>query len=511
MKVLPVNIPKVAPTQENIKRAAELREMHEGKQLKGRVNTDHREPQCPKDPPGLVSGTKPGYELDQGNFCEDLNEWWGISPFDFDGACAIQSLCFDQCSGWSFDGCVAAFSAAMYLSCLNEFDSWWDALEAAACAIQATVFVGFAATSTGERLYNKANEAMCRCFCSNPPDTCVFLDDNGEFSDKFYCANIKGNDGDNCGNCGRLCGANSACHSGVCGCPKDQCGDLCLDFRNNPNHCGKCNNPCDPKYCIAGECYAPKPGECAPDQAVTNGNFATFSPTWKNWTLAPYPGTTMGAGMNMEPIATNYKYDPAKDPVMAIGFKANNIPAAGYHLLLSQKEVKMCEGFNYEMTFALGFANQLNGEGVVSNADCKVRWLTGPPSAHNTDDGYKSSLSYSIGSSNPTFKTFGPWTLNVKKGDKGVTSSHGNLYIELSAVISCYQPPGGYGLFILTDVQMNPIGKVSKRMETLGNETFGFPLIDSREIAPVDMESLLQPYHPEFVELGLSKTGTKKR
>lgn len=92
----------------------------------------------------------------------------------------------------------------MLLSCAKNFENWWEVIQAVACAAQASYFTGVAATKTGRDLYYKAQNAMCFCFCSNPPDTCVYSDGS------FYCADIKGSDGNNCGACGRQCGANSA-------------------------------------------------------------------------------------------------------------------------------------------------------------------------------------------------------------------------------------------------------------------------------------------------------------
>jgi len=60
-------------------------------------------------------------------------------------------------------------------------------LVAVACVAQASYFTGVAATSTGQKLYYEAQNSMCACFCTSPPDTCVY--DNGD----FYCADLHGN------------------------------------------------------------------------------------------------------------------------------------------------------------------------------------------------------------------------------------------------------------------------------------------------------------------------------
>lgn len=207
MKALPVTIPEVHELLKDRKRTQELAEtlMRRAK-LQERVNADTNAPQCPSTPPGLVSKTKQGYEMDQGNFCDNphLSEYWGLSPFSFDGSCILQSLCYDQCEDFSWVGCNAIFAYSMLLSCAKNFENWWEVVEAVACAAQAGYFTGVAATQTGRDLYYKAQDSMCYCFCSNPPDTCVFTDGS------FYCADIHGTDNDNCGNCGRQCGANSA-------------------------------------------------------------------------------------------------------------------------------------------------------------------------------------------------------------------------------------------------------------------------------------------------------------
>jgi hypothetical protein len=462
IKVLPVNVPKLPELQDQ-KRATELIEKLKARgAIKGRVNTDFSAPQCPNTPTGLVAKTKQGYEMGEGNFCEDLNEWWGLSPFDFETACEIQSLCFDQCEDFSFAGCTAIFSYATYFSCADNFESWWDVAKAAACAIQASVFTGLAATETGQRLYNKAQDSMCGCFCSDPPDTCVFLDDKGEMSDDFYCANIKSNDLVNCGGCGRQCGANSACRSGVCGCPQDQCGTTCLDLRNNPDNCGACGQTCNPRYCISGQCYAPKADECAPDQGVTNNMFADISRGFVNWTIGAFPGSALGS--DVEFGASRYTYDSTKPAVTAISVAMHNLPAAGHHARLTHRRVKLCPGFEYELKFNMGYVNQVNGAGVPSNADCRVRWLTGVPGSPQATDGFRASEWYAIGVSSSGYRTFGPWKLgSVRAGEAGVTAERANLFVDLTAVISCLTPQGGFGRFIITDVQMNAVGFVGAR------------------------------------------------
>ncbi|KAI1382160.1 hypothetical protein F4677DRAFT_439963 [Hypoxylon crocopeplum] len=480
MKALPKDIPEVESAFKHRRRNKQLAE-----RLVKRSYTDGPAPKCPSSPANLVARTKQGYQLGEGNFCDNLSEYWSISPFDFDGSCAVQSLCYDQCADMGWQSCNGIFGTMMILSCLDAFDSWWEVIPAIACAAQASYFTGVAATKTGRDLFYKAQGAMCRCFCSSPPTTCTYS--NGD----FYCADIHGSDDANCGNCGRQCGPNSKCHSGNCGCPLDQCGTTCLDFRNNPNNCGSCGNVCNPSYCLDGRCYAPQPGDCVPEQSVTNNDFTSWYPSFVNWTMAAYPGCTLGS--NIEFSATNYLSNGKSDPAVLV--EMTSLPSQGCEAAMVQKQVKMCPGIKYEFTFAMGYVNKVGDSQVVSNADCTVRWLTGTPSSWNSNDNFQSSASYPIGISNANYKTFGPWTLHATEGDPGVTKVKKSLYVDLTAVIHCGNANGGAGRFVIRDIQMNPVGQLKARIPTIGEEKAG--LVLQRDDSATNMTEELAPYYPD--------------
>lgn len=465
MKAIPQTMPTVQQMRKNRKRSEELYNSLVARdqltKLRTRQDTptngDFSAPQCPSTPPGLISETKAGYQTGQGNLCNAMSNYWDLSPYDFSDACTIQSNCYDHCSGYSFQGCNTMFYASMLAICLNEVgDEWWDLVSYTACDLQAAYYLGVAETSTGRDSYYDAMSAMCGCFCSSPDSTCL----SSLSTDGFYCANIDSTDNDNCGACGAQCGANSACHGGKCGCPNDQCGDICLNFESDPFNCGRCGNACDPPYCISGECYVPQPGTCAPDQSVTNDMFATYSPTWANWTVGAYSGTALGTDLQFGPTLFTASNG---DQVYAMGVTMLNIPSGGYHGYIEQPNVKMCPGFSYNFAFSMGYVNQVNNNDVSSLADCYVRWLTGNPSVWNENDGFQSSPNYDIGASNPTYATFGPWTLNIAEGDPGVTKDSYNYYVDLTAVVSCDTPVGDSGYFIITDVQMTPTSTITKR------------------------------------------------
>ncbi|KAI1774641.1 hypothetical protein F4818DRAFT_442134 [Hypoxylon cercidicola] len=482
MKALPVSIPEVESARKHRRRNKELAE----RLLARRSYSDGPAPKCPASPPSLVARTKQGYQLGQGNFCESLSEYWSISPFDFDGSCAVQSLCYDQCADFGWQSCNGIFGTMMILSCLDAFDSWWEVIPAIACAAQASYFTGVAATSKGRELFYKAQGSMCRCFCSSPPDTCVYS------SGAFYCADTHGGDDANCGNCGRQCGPNSKCRSGECGCPRDQCGTTCLDFRNNPNNCGSCGNVCNPSYCLDGRCYAPQPGDCVPEQSVYNNDFTSYYPSFTNWTMAAYPGCALGS--NIEFSATNYLANGNRDPAVLV--EMTSLPGDGCSAAMVQKQVKMCPGVGYELTFAMGYVNKVGDSAVVSNADCTVRWLTGTPASWNGDDGYQSSDSYHIGISNANYKTFGPWSLHVSEGELGVTKVKKSLYVNLTAVIHCGNANGGAGRFVIRDIQMNPVGSLKARAPVMISDGLFLQQRDDNSTANNVTEELA-PYYPD--------------
>ncbi|KAK4504764.1 hypothetical protein PRZ48_002726 [Zasmidium cellare] len=443
MKALPVNMPAVVNARKNRRENMQMAE-----RIRKRSYTDGPAPKCPASPAGLVPYTKQGYEQGKGNFCDALDDWWGLSPYDFDGSCAVQSYCYDSCHDYTWVGCNAVFGTMMIASCWGEFDSWWDIASAIACTVQASYFTGVAATSRGRELFYDAQKAMCRCFCTSPPDTCAYSDTN------FYCADLHhGKDDNNCGACGQIYGPKSKCRDGgFCGCPQDQCGSTCLDFRNNPNNCGSCGNVCSSGYCVGGSCYTPKPGECTPDQGI--------SQDFSDYNFAAYPGCTLGSNVNFGPAT----YTGANgQSISAISVEMTNLPGSGCQGAVTAINAKMCAAFNYELTFTMGAVGQVNGQNVNSNAQCTVYWATGPPGSPGNNGNYQSSPSFSIQTNSNTFKTFGPWgPIHVKQGDPGVEMHHGNLYVQMTAVISC-KSTGGDGYFALGDIELNQVGTASKK------------------------------------------------
>ncbi|MFA6429439.1 MAG: hypothetical protein WCV84_02980 [Patescibacteria group bacterium] len=108
------------------------------------------------------------------------------------------------------------------------------------------------------------------------------------------------NDHDNCGACGRVCGATEACNRGTCmACATGQLvcgGNACMDVQSDRNNCGACGNVCrDTETCNEGQCEASALRELAAaavnavEQAARNRAAQTAPAPQPTVTPAPAP------------------------------------------------------------------------------------------------------------------------------------------------------------------------------------------------------------------------------
>ncbi|GAB0138702.1 hypothetical protein EsDP_00006928 [Epichloe bromicola] len=406
-------------------------------------------PKCPAAPDNLVPYVKAGYELNQANVCDNLPDWWQLSPFSFDGSCLVQSLCFDQCQSYGWESCTGIFTVMAMTSCVKNFGgSWWDIIPLVACTAQATYFSVYTGTRPGKDLFYKAQKSMCVCYCGNIGDTCLKQDGN------FYCVNLKGGDDNNCGNCGRQCGPNTKCRGGECGCPGDQCGKTCLDLRNNPNNCGKCGNVCNPKYCVNGSCYVPQPGTCAPDPPIVNGDFKdNWFTNWELDVLPNQPGCTKGDNVI---VGGSIDYQDSHNffPRMS------NLPGSGCAASIVQRKVKLCPGFKYELKFNARYvAGQTTSAGTFTGtAKCTITWALGTDVSATNFGPYRSNTR---DISDPRYQTYPGWTFNINKGDAGVTKKSENFFVDLIGVVYCTpRKADDGGAVVVSGIDIQQVGTV---------------------------------------------------
>jgi hypothetical protein len=82
------------------------------------------------------------------------------------------------------------------------------------------------------------------------------------------------NDNNNCGECGRVCGAGASCVNGDCMCSTQgqvSCNGACVDVQTNPMSCGRCDHACPTGVaCAGGMCQCPTGTVDCPDTACAN-------------------------------------------------------------------------------------------------------------------------------------------------------------------------------------------------------------------------------------------------
>lgn len=220
--------------------------------------------------------------------------------------------------------------------------------------------------------------------------------------------------------------------------------------------------------------------------------------------MLAYDTCTLGDTIKFSP--TKYLFNGGSDPAILISM--TNLPSQGCLAALAQAQVKMCPGIQYEFTFAMGYVSIVNNDPVVSNAECTVRWVTGTPDVWTSNGNFQYSDTYHMGpSSNPYYKTFGPWSFHVAKGDPGVTKSHKQLYINLTAVINCGGATNGAGRFVIRDIQLNQVGSVQKRSLTIGEK------VELRGMSVSNVTEDLEPYYPDQKVLitSATKNSAKRR
>jgi hypothetical protein len=85
---------------------------------------------------------------------------------------------------------------------------------------------------------------------------CVRACSPGRIACGGLCVDTR-DDPDHCGRCDNACGGQVACENGSCGgvCAGRLCGELCVDTEVHPQHCGECGRDCGlGGVCLGGDC-----------------------------------------------------------------------------------------------------------------------------------------------------------------------------------------------------------------------------------------------------------------
>ncbi|CAK1362944.1 hypothetical protein CB0940_04911 [Cercospora beticola] len=254
------------------------------------------QPRCGKYPEQLTAKARKNAPPATSNGCSGLGYW--APDFTFGSSCNKHDLCYENCESGTWDNCNQDFFDDMINEgCLSK-KHWYMWLIWGACNKAAEAYALAAATWPGAKAFVESGAKRCECSCPSPQFIC-----GADGSDKSYCANIFSNEQTNCGACGRTCPEGSKCKGGNCVCPIDQCGKTCLDLRQNPFHCGKCNNACpdDKPYCLKGTCIA------APKECIAGLPNPNFEGDWrKDWQTSVWSDTIFG---NTPTTGYNEAYD----------------------------------------------------------------------------------------------------------------------------------------------------------------------------------------------------------
>lgn len=307
--------------------------------------TEGKAPRCPSTPANLHAAVFPGARGLNPNGCGPANGVDFVPDFSFGSCCDGHDNCFDDCNGGSFEGCNNQFHDCMRGQGCDYLNHWYSYLGYLACLKAADFYYWAVGTSIGRDAFYSANTERCKCYCPDQQALCAKSDGSTQ------CLKLFDTDVNNCGACGRTCSAKSACRKGSCTCPIDQCGDRCVNMKDNPNHCGACGNKCPSgQDCYQGQCYLPPPDKCAPVDGFTG------APSVNNWDRCVQGCSNDGFTDPLSPYYTGSRTASWK-------IQTNGWGTIG-------TTVKMCPGTDYQLSFA---TNHADGIGI----HCWVKWKFG--------------------------------------------------------------------------------------------------------------------------------------
>ncbi|KAF2165673.1 hypothetical protein M409DRAFT_23963 [Zasmidium cellare ATCC 36951] len=308
--------------------------------------TEGAAPRCPNSPANLHAAVFPGARGLAPNGCGAAKGFDFVPDFSFGKCCDGHDNCYDDCNRGTWEGCNNQFHDCMRGSGCDYLNNWYSYIPYLACLKAADFYYWSVTGSIGRGAFYSANTERCKCYCPDSQALCG-TQPNGPYT----CTNLFSTDVNNCGACGRTCSAKSTCTKGSCTCPIDQCGDRCVNLKDNPNHCGSCSTKCPSgQDCYQGQCYLPPPNKCASVDGFS------ISPPVEQWSTCPQGCSADGF---TQPLSPYYTGSPT------LGWK---IAKNGYATIGTT--VKMCPGTDYLLSFN---TNHCDGIGI----HCNVKWKFG--------------------------------------------------------------------------------------------------------------------------------------
>ena len=165
------------------------------------------------------------------------------------------------------------------------------------------------------------------------------------------------NDPNHCGGCTNVCpnadGGVATCNGGMCGitCPPNEkiCNGVCTDVMSDPSNCGGCNNPCPPQStCSGGICGGTTTGSTYTESFTQNIVATQQCTAWNSWRAGltgTYTSVTL-SGSN-DTVGRTCTGSDANTLCQALhsGTTVKNLSCGGYTW-----NVDFCSGMTWELT-----------------------------------------------------------------------------------------------------------------------------------------------------------------
>ncbi|KAK6504828.1 hypothetical protein TWF481_006765 [Arthrobotrys musiformis] len=206
----------------------------------------------------------------------------------------------------------------------------------------------------GDLVCNSSRQCDCNwgALGRNSPDNCGVCGRRCATEKGIICSNGEcvcpfdtQTDRSNCGACGNICPTGTHCNGGQCVCNEDQCGNVCLNLKYNPNNCGSCGNVCASGYCKNGVCWDIPVDTpiCIPKEVVTNGGFDSGD-------IAPWTGPA-STGITSGRILTDSRSPPDSPNSLQITLPASAVQYTQFADIY--QNIDICVGQKYAIRYSV--------------------------------------------------------------------------------------------------------------------------------------------------------------